>query len=307
MKKQNIANAWLRSTIFLVAIMSIFMFSGCNSQNFLSNESKESEIKSFSDVSEMKTYIEDGFWICQENYDGSNVYYKIRFFYDDMCFNYELVRTSEKTLEEMFVNLIESVQAETNKSFDSCANFLNNCPNIEGFTKQTYAVQYDFENGEVKNQKMKTVGTFLNDNTMKYHGDIYKKESDISDLQTAYGQAYMTIWQKKYGDIPTNNDVQYDKYSYLGQNFIIIGSAELDDYYNYFYSDLAPVYFCMQITPEGGGYTDRWYIYAQRDTFKKLFDELKESEKSNIALICQMYSPDTGSNNMATLVDYYFI
>ena len=113
-----------------------------------------------------------------------------------MCFNYELVRTSEKTLEEMFVNFIESVQTETNESFDSCANFLNNCPNIEGFTKQIYAVQYDFETGEVKNQDMKTVGTFLNDNTMKYHGDIYKKESDISDLQAAYVQAQMSIWQK---------------------------------------------------------------------------------------------------------------
>ena len=80
MKKQNIVNACLRSTIFLVVIMSIYIFSGCNSQNFLSKGSKESEIKRFSDVSEMKTYIENGFWICEENYDGSSIYYKIRFF-----------------------------------------------------------------------------------------------------------------------------------------------------------------------------------------------------------------------------------
>ena len=114
--------------------------------------------------------------------------------------------------------------------------------------------------------------------------------------------------QEEYGsDMPTNRDVQYDKYGYLGTPFLLVGSAVLDDYYNWYYDGMDSIYFCMSVTPEGGSYSDEWYIYASRSHYEELFDDLKEGGISGIVMICRTSSPDTGSNNMAELADYFII
>ncbi len=62
-------------------------------------------------------------------------------------------------------------------------------------------------------------------------------------------------------------------------------------------------YFCINIRPTGGSYSDGWYVYANRNTFFDLYASLQSGSK-NVILVAQMVYVDTGSNNMATLVDY---
>lgn len=111
-------------------------------------------------------------------------------------------------------------------------------------------------------------------------------------------------WEEEYGEIPSSREVQYDKYKYLGRPFVISGTAAIDDYFNYDYRGLEAVYFCICIQPTGGSYSDCWYVYADRLQFKELFDSLLEGNKK-VDLVAEMYYADTGSNNMATLRDYY--
>ncbi|MGN1108198.1 MAG: hypothetical protein ACI4RK_02340 [Oscillospiraceae bacterium] len=101
-----------------------------------------------------------------------------------------------------------------------------------------------------------------------------------------------------------NFDVQFDMGNNLEKYFTLTGTAELDDYYNYgFDDDMEKDFFCVQVDPEGGSYSNRWYIYCHRETFYDLFDDLKGS-KINVQMVCLIptanYEP--GQNNMALLM-----
>jgi len=111
------------------------------------------------------------------------------------------------------------------------------------------------------------------------------------------------VFNSKYGNLPTCREVQYNKFGYLAQEFTIEGTAELDDYYNYGYDEMEPLYFCMHVTPTGGGYSDSWYIYANRTQFSELYNKLLNGTvRSNF--VARLVFHDTGGNNMATLCDY---
>lgn len=110
-------------------------------------------------------------------------------------------------------------------------------------------------------------------------------------------------WQQKYGDLPTAREVQYDKWGHFGDCFTISGTAELDDYYNWGYKNYEYGYFCIRIRPTGGSYSDEWYVYASRSKFADLYNGFLSGSKS-VTLVAQLVQVETGSNNMATLVDY---
>ena len=77
----------------------------------------------------------------------------------------------------------------------------------------------------------------------------------------------------------TRSDVQYNMTNNVDKYFTLIGDAELDDYYNYgFGSEIESEYFCLCVTPFGGSFSDRWYIYCHRDSFQQLFDKAKKGE-----------------------------
>ena len=100
-----------------------------------------------------------------------------------------------------------------------------------------------------------------------------------------------------------NYDVQYDMGNNLNKEFTIVGTAELDDYYNYgFDDDIESDYFCIMVTPEDGKFTNRWYIYAERTTFKDFFDDLKGG-KCRVKIVAEIPSSryKSGQNCMAML------
>ena len=101
----------------------------------------------------------------------------------------------------------------------------------------------------------------------------------------------------------TASDVQYNMGNNVGNSFSLVGTAKLSDYYNYgFSSSIESSYFCMSVTPTGGGYTDSWYIYCHRDSFGKLFDALQAGSVS-VSTVCQIPSSryKSGQGNMAQL------
>lgn len=110
----------------------------------------------------------------------------------------------------------------------------------------------------------------------------------------------------KNNNITLNNiDVQYDMGNNLDKKFTLIGTAELDDYYNYgFGSDMEKDYFCVKVTPDNGSYSNSWYIYVFRVSDDDFFDTLKK-KKCEVQMVCYIpeYRYKEGQNNMAYL-DY---
>ncbi len=99
----------------------------------------------------------------------------------------------------------------------------------------------------------------------------------------------------------TAKDVQYDMVNNLDKEFGLSGYAELDDYYNYGFDDsLEKDYFCIRVEPVDGKYSDSWYIYCHRDSFVKLFEELKLNPQI-LYLKCTIpkYMYEENMNNMA--------
>lgn len=107
-------------------------------------------------------------------------------------------------------------------------------------------------------------------------------------------------YRKEFNLDITWKDIQYDMYNNLSKEFLVAGTAELSDYYNYGFREREKNYFCVSIIPYDGDYTNRWHLYFNREDFKELFDSLKE-EKRVIITTCEIpdYIYKEGQGNMA--------
>lgn len=102
----------------------------------------------------------------------------------------------------------------------------------------------------------------------------------------------------------TAKDVQYNMQNNLDKEFILEGTAKLDDYYNYGYDkSIENRYFCISITPNNSTYSDIWYIYCERSQFNSIYNQLL-IKKQNLNLICKIEKSKFQKNqgNMATAV-----
>lgn len=299
----------------ILFFLALSILTGCNSERTPTISSNGPKPKTFVDEAEMEAYISDGYWVCSTVYGSSEEYYRIRLLDSGTCYCFDFSGPaaesgSEETsvLSDAMPAILTRAEEAAGTTFHDLMGFMVNSPDVEGFESQSYPVEYDLSTGEARYPNGSAVCVFLDDGTMKCNGDVYEKLETLADLRTAFGMAKLAAIQEEYGsDMPTNTDVQYDKYGYLGTPFLLVGSAALDDYYNWFYDDMDAVYFCMRVTPEGGSYSDEWYIYASRSRYKELFADLKEGEISGIVMICSSVTPDTGSNLMAELTDYFII
>lgn len=143
----------------------------------------------------------------------------------------------------------------------------------------------------------------------KVSDDVEAYEEKWADSVDSYADKYKAEQEKidfkySHSNLPSAIEVQYDKIGHLGRDFEITGKAELDDYYNWDYRGLDSVYYCVRIRPDGGEYKNEWYAYGLRLDQKDLFNYLMENPGANVTLVCEMLFFDTGSDNMATLVDY---
>ncbi|MFB5269118.1 hypothetical protein ACE41H_20345 [Paenibacillus enshidis] len=93
--------------------------------------------------------------------------------------------------------------------------------------------------------------------------------------------------------------VQYDMPNNLDKSFVISGTLELDDYFNYGFDD-EKAYFSTFIIPDDGTYSDGWNLYFSRKDFEKLFNDLLSSEKHVIVeAVIPSYQYKEGEGNMA--------
>lgn len=233
----------------------------------------------YESIEQMKNVV-DGIWMNA----NSGIYIVVE--------NGSLISYDENTISTQLNKL-----RNTTLSFDDyCKTFSTDCA-----TK----VEYDYTNGDLLNSETQELIFSMYDENSAFgpNNIMYVKDSTYYDwLEKVLLDGYINT---RYPNILSNKDVQFDKFGTLGQPFMIEGTAELDDYYNWGYRDYEASHFCIKIRPVGGSYSDEWTIYASRSEFKELFDELMNGSR-RIYLIAKTEFADTGSvANMATLVDYF--
>ena len=184
----------------------------------------------------------------------------------------------------------------TSLSFeDYCKTFATDCA-----TK----VDYDYTNGYLLNSMNQELVFRVHDAGAAFdqNNTIYLKNSTyVEELEEILLDGYVDA---RYPGIISHKDVQFNKSGTLGQSFLIKGTAILDDYYNWGYRNYEASHFCIKIRPVGGSYSDEWTVYASRSEFGELYDALMNGSR-RVYLIAKTEFADTGSNNMATLVNYF--
>jgi len=83
-----------------------------------------------------------------------------------------------------------------------------------------------------------------------------------------------------------NYDVQYNMANNLDNSFVLVGYAELDDYYNYGFRNLESKYFCLEITPIDGGYSNCWNIYVHRKEGETLYYYILDKGETYVETVC---------------------
>ena len=232
----------------------------------------------FSSTQEMKNFLE-GVWY---NGSGNTVF---------IVESDEYVKYEDYTMDSYFGEISGNYESV---SFE---NFYDSC-------KSAYSIDLA---GKVR---LDTEYVVLEDETIKKSDSetILSKVGTVSEYKEAIKKDFeaekkQLVFDSKYGHLPTSKDVKYNKFKYLGQNFVISGTAQLDDYYNWDYRGLEPIYFCIKIRPDGGTYSDEWYVYAMRSDFSELYTELQDGPQK-VNFVVKTYSYDTSVDDMATLVTY---
>ena len=224
-----------------------------------------------------------------------------------------------------------------NGELDSFTTFKLLCKllNIDGYSEGYYAVGYlNPSTGEILDQSNgECIVQMCKGNTLKFNGKVYyhinheKVKAYCIQLHEDYDEAFdsFLVWLQEeenraareaaeakrqkfldsYSYAATAKEVQYAPYSYLGDAFILEGTAKLDDYFNYDYRGLEMLYFCIAVTPYGGGYSDTWYIYADRNRYVGLYNELLSGGSVDVIFVSEGYYPDALTHRMATLTAYY--
>jgi len=124
--------------------------------------------------------------------------------------------------------------------------------------------------------------------------------SSISKEAESIKKSYMEKFEAEL----TAEDVKYDMPNSLDQNFYLYGYAYLSDYYNYgFDNDIEKTHFVLRV--ESITSTDKWYIYCDREVFKRMFEDAKSKERIYIFSACMIPEKyyEKGQGYMAMLVE----
>ena len=200
----------------------------------VTNAYKTEKAKKFSDEAEFKNYTES-FWFCEEKTNDRTIF-KLRLFSGTYCISWDFSYSSTETLEDCIKNVLKHNE-EQGQYFKTAAEFHLANLNVSGLESNKFDVEYDAKKGQI-NTNGQNYGTFLNDGTLKCNGDIYYKVGNAEELFEAFFGAKESIFTDTYGELATYKDVKYDTYTYLGRRFLLTGTAELSDYFNYDYRDI---------------------------------------------------------------------
>lgn len=139
------------------------------------------------------------------------------------------------------------------------------------------------------------------------YGDTYltkdtetsKIVKDIISSSGKFSEEIIEDFQKDNNLSLTAKDIQYDLVNNLDKNFLIVGKAELDDYFNYGFKNEED-YFSVRVTPDGENYSASWSLYFHRESFGELYQVLKDGDVNLMAVAkIPKWSYDDNQGNMA--------
>ncbi len=129
-----------------------------------------------------------------------------------------------------------------------------------------------------------------------------QEDLDFNVYATDYIEPILSEDEKfmdEYNISLTGKEVQFNLANNLNKEFFLNGNVELCDYYNYGYTN-EKAYFCGQLTPVDGGYSDSWYLYFHRDSFDNVYEALLEGNldmRISAKIPSKVY--ERGQGNMA--------
>ncbi|WEZ10170.1 hypothetical protein P5663_10175 [Priestia flexa] len=85
------------------------------------------------------------------------------------------------------------------------------------------------------------------------------EEVDSESLAVTHKETFLTTWKDTSFDIENN----------LQKPFYIKGEAKLSNYYNYKFTNEKDL-FSVEVIPQDGDVSNKWYIYLNREEFKEL-------------------------------------
>lgn len=256
--------------------------------------------KKFEDTDAIQSYAE-GIWVNEENTKTNGAsHYRMILLGDDLLYRWDFTLRSGQSLEDMMTAVLQNYEAELGSPARSLMQLLLSGWSTSGMEITYGTPLYDAGAGQVLTLSGKLFGTFCKDGTLLSEGVRYHAEETTQTLSTAFVGAVANRFERSYSNLLTYQDVRYDATRSLGRYFLLTGTAELDDYYNYEYDNLESVYFCVCVTPSEGG---RWYIYGSRYQHEDLFEQLKRGPAA-VMLLCRGDFRNALENEMAGLVDY---
>ncbi len=274
-------------------LFSITVFTGCSNKNM-----------SFATEEEMKAYIGDRMWVCTADNEVVEILHSS---WGGMNQIYSFKRDIKEIFKESIININGFESDEVRFSDSLSKTLMATSGDIDGFEYEIESsLELDYKNGVLLSENKEELGAILKNGSFKFKDKTYELDKN-NILANAYYKAQMELFEEKYGKLATNTDVQYDKHGNIGNKFVITGSAELDDYYNWSYENYSPLYFCIRTRPENGTFSDEWYMYAHRTDFKSLFNVLKGTLYGKLTLVGWCTEVNSNADNMAMVFDYFYI
>jgi len=135
--------------------------------------------------------------------------------------------------------------------------------------------------------------------------EVDKTSQDVPASEryaTDYVEPALSEDEKFMDDVElTGKEVQFNLSNNLNTEFYLNGNVELCNYYNYGYTNETD-FFCGQLTPVDGGYSDSWYLYFHRDSFDSVYKALLNGSV-NMKIIAKIPSKGykRGQGNMAVV------
>lgn len=296
----------MKKTMCILLAALMLVCSGCQDQ------AEGPDQASFLDIQEFRDYLQQDVWACKEEVEGGWVRHKVLAFVDDYAVVFRLTQDPGESTAAMFVRMLTYIYTDSNVPCDELTAFLVSLmqgPNVPGCDVRSYPITYDCDNGVISAD---SESWQVCENDAIVQDQYTYRMRDYTELANQFDQALNDVsanrkaaFLAQYPDAATHKDVRYDPYGYLGELFQVTGTIGLDDYYNFDYWDMEWSLFCICMEPNGGSYSDRWYVYANRNTFQSLFETLKQGSKSNVILICKCEFPNSTKNGLVKLVDYY--
>lgn len=126
------------------------------------------------------------------------------------------------------------------------------------------------------------------------------KSTKVESTESSQKSA-INLYMEKNNISLAAKDIQFNMPNNLDKEFAISGTAKLDNYYNYGFNNDKD-YFCIKVSTDGT-LENSWYLYCHRNSFSKLFDDLKQSDCSILAkCIIESTVYKSGQGNMAKVL-----